>query len=79
MTRREIYFTALFFNFDKVSYPDWAVFLAAVLVFVSVLFIPGVASARYFGLVKYTPLENVSTKDAEGPKQFSNDIRDTSV
>lgn len=44
----------------------------------SVVFIPGVAIARYFGLVKYTRLEPVPLKEAE-VNAHRNGIEDTNV
>lgn len=44
----------------------------------SVVFIPGVAIARYFGLVKYERLEPVPLKEAEANAHL-NGIEDTNV
>lgn len=66
-------------SYAKVPYPDWAVFLAVVLVLMSMLFIPVVAIARYFGLVKFTRLEPVSLKNAEAAQSFEKEIMDTHV
>lgn len=60
-------------------YPNWAVFVAVMLVLMSVIFIPGVAVARYFGLIKYTRLDPVSLKDAEAAKPFNNETMDTHI
>ncbi|XP_078365006.1 sodium-dependent neutral amino acid transporter B(0)AT3-like [Oculina patagonica] len=65
-------------TYEKVPYPDWAVFVVVVLVLMSVVFIPGVAIARYFGLVKYTRLEPVPLKEAE-VNAHRNGIEDTKV
>lgn len=65
-------------TYEKVPYPDWAVFIVVVLVLMSVLFIPGVAIARYFDLVKYQKLEPVPLKEAEA-KSHDNDFSDTNV
>ena len=65
-------------TYEKVPYPDWAVFIVVVLVLMSVLFIPGVAIARYFNLVKYQKLEPVPLKEAEA-KSHDNDFSDTNV
>ena len=65
-------------TYEKVPYPDWAVFIVVVLVLMSVLFIPGVAIARYFDLVKYQKLEPVPLKEAEA-KCHDNDFSDTNV
>ena len=45
----------------------------------SVVFIPGVAIARYFGLIKYNPMEPVPLKEAEATKSYKNDFEDTNV
>ena len=45
----------------------------------SMLFIPVVAIARYFGLVKFTRLEPVSLKNAEAAQSFEKEIMDTHV
>lgn len=65
-------------TYEKVSYPDWAVFIVVVLVLMSVIFIPGVAIARYFGLIKYQRLEPVPLKDAEA-SPYVNGVEDTNV
>jgi len=44
----------------------------------SVIFIPGVAIARYFGLIKYQRLEPVPLKDAEA-SPYVNGVEDTNV
>lgn len=65
-------------TYEKVPYPDWAVFIVVVLVLMSVVFIPGVAIARYFGLIKYQRLDPVPLKEAEvGPHVKG--IEDTNV
>ncbi|XP_015761468.1 PREDICTED: sodium-dependent neutral amino acid transporter B(0)AT3-like [Acropora digitifera] len=66
-------------KYEKVPYPNWAVFVAVMLVLVSVIFIPCVAVARYFGLIKYTRLDPVSLKDAEAAKPFKNEAMDTQM
>lgn len=66
-------------KYEKVPYPNWAVFVAVMLVLVSVIFIPCVAVARYFGLIKYTRLDPVSLKDAEAAKPFKNETMDTQM
>lgn len=65
-------------TYEKVPYPDWAVFIVVVLVLMSVVFIPGVAIARYFGLIKYKRLEPVPLKDAEASPHV-NGVEDTNV
>lgn len=44
-------------SYRPIQYPAWAIFLIIILVLSSTLFIPGVALARYFGLVDYTKPE----------------------
>ena len=67
-------------KYEKVPYPDWAVFIVVMLVLMSVVFIPGVAIARYFGLIKYKRLEPVPLKEAEAPlKSYKSGIDDTLV
>ncbi|PFX32331.1 Sodium-dependent neutral amino acid transporter B(0)AT3 [Stylophora pistillata] len=65
-------------TYEKVPYPGWAVFIAVILILMSVLFIPGVAIARYFGIVKYQKLKPVPLKEAEA-KSLNNDFDDTNV
>ena len=65
-------------TYEKVPYPDWAVFIVVILVLMSVIFIPGVAIARYFGLIKYTRLEPIPLKEAE-VTAHRNGIEDTNV
>ena len=65
-------------SYEKVPYPDWAVFIVVVLILMSVVFIPGVAIARYFGLVKYKRLEAVLLKEVEMSPHV-NGIEDTNV
>lgn len=65
--------------YEKVPYPDWAVFVVVILILMSVVFIPGVAIARYFGLIKYKKLEPVPLKESEA-KAFNNGLdADTKV
>lgn len=66
-------------GYEKVPYPEWAVFVVVLLVLMSVIFIPGVAIARYFGLVKYQQLEPVPLKEAETAQSSKNGIDDTNV
>lgn len=67
-------------TYEKVPYPAWAVFIVVVLVLMSVVFIPGVAIARYFGLIKYKLLEPVPLKEAEAAtNEYNKGIEDTHV
>ena len=62
-------------TYEKVPYPDWAIFIVVILVLMSVVFIPGVAIARYFGLIKYERLEPVPLKEAEqAPTSYKNSL-----
>ena len=65
-------------SYEKVPYPDWAVFIVVVLILMSVVFIPGVAIARYFGLIKYKRLEAVPLKEVEMSPHVKG-IEDTNV
>lgn len=61
-------------------YPDWAVFIVVLVVLMSVVFIPGVAIARYFGFVNYEKLEPVPLKEAEALiSHKDNKAEDTNV
>lgn len=67
-------------TYEKVPYPDWAVFIVVLLVLMSVVFIPGVAIARYFGFVNYEKLEPVPLKEAEASISYKDNIlEDTNV
>ena len=78
-----LYFFNVFFHqatYEKVPYPDWAVFIVVLLVLMSVVFIPGVAIARYFGFVNYEKLEPVPLKEAEASISYKDNIlEDTNV
>lgn len=67
-------------TYEKVPYPNWAVFIVVLLVLMSVVFIPGVAIARYFGFVNYEKLEPVPLKEAEASISYKDNIlEDTNV